>query len=102
MVGRGENIKIWGGFMMENLFSKAISIESNKTKTENGANAFKSTNDSLVDLFAIIGSLRSRRKEEIEDLFTEPMLKILYWRLRWRFTLEILEVDLAREKLLKQ
>jgi hypothetical protein len=53
---------------MTNLFSKAISIESNKTKTENCANAFKSTNDSLVDLFGIIGSLRGRCKEEVEDL----------------------------------
>jgi len=66
---------------LKNLFSKAISIESNKTKTENCANAFKSTNDSLVDLFAIIGSLRSRRKEEIEDLFArahaeDPLLAI--------------------------
>ena len=66
---------------MTNLFSKAISIESNKTKTENCANAFKSTNDSLVDLFAIIGSLRSRRKKEIEDLFArahaeDPLLAI--------------------------
>ena len=66
---------------MTNLFSKAISIESNKTKTENGANAFKSTNDSLVDLFSIIGSLRGRRKEEVEDLFAkahaeDPLLAI--------------------------
>ena len=66
---------------MENLFSKAISIESNKTKTENCANAFKSTNDSLVDLFGIIGSLRCRDKEEVEDLFAkahaeDPLLAI--------------------------
>jgi len=66
---------------MTNLFSKAISIESNKTETENGANAFKSTNDSLVDLFAVIGSLRDRDKEEIEDLFAkahaeDPLLAI--------------------------
>ncbi|NLZ54012.1 MAG: DUF2828 family protein, partial [Thermoanaerobacteraceae bacterium] len=66
---------------MENLFSKAISIESNKTKTENDANAFKSTNDSLVDLFGVIGSLRGRDKEEVEDLFAkahaeDPLLAI--------------------------
>ena len=66
---------------MTNLFSKAISIESNKTKTENGANAFKSTNDSLVDLFGVIGSLRGRDKKEIEDLFAkahaeDPLLAI--------------------------
>lgn len=56
---------------MENLFSKAISIESNKTTTENGANAFKSTNDSLVDLFSIIGSLRGRNEKAVEDLFAK-------------------------------
>jgi hypothetical protein len=66
---------------LKNLFSKAISIESNKTRTENGANAFKSTNDSLVDLFGVIGSLRGRDKEEVEDLFArahaeDPLLAI--------------------------
>jgi hypothetical protein len=66
---------------MKNLFSKAISIESNKTKPEIYANAFKSTNDSLVDLFGVIGSLRSRNKEEVEDLFArahaeDPLMAI--------------------------
>ena len=66
---------------MKNLFSEAISIESNKTKTENGANSFKSTNDSLVDLFGVIGSLRGRSQEEVEDLFArahaeDPLMAI--------------------------
>ena len=56
---------------MKNVFSNAILMESNKTKTEKGANAFKSTTDSLVDLFGTIGSLRGREVEEIENKFAK-------------------------------
>lgn len=56
---------------MKNLFAKAIKVESNKTRTENYANAFKSTDDSLVDLFGTIGSLRTRETEEIEKKFAK-------------------------------
>lgn len=41
----------------------------NRTTTENGANSYKSTGDSLVDLFGVIGSLRTAEPQRIERLF---------------------------------
>lgn len=55
---------------MENSFLKAVKSENNWKKTENYANALKSTLDPVLDLFGTVGSLRSRSREEIENLFT--------------------------------
>lgn len=44
---------------------------NNQTKTINGANALKSTNSSLVDLFGSIGALRNRNPLDIETMFSQ-------------------------------
>lgn len=43
-----------------NKFAKAIRNEENMTRTENGMKAYKSTTNACLDLFAVIGALRSR------------------------------------------
>ena len=43
--------------------------ESSIKRTENGAFAYNTTDNSLVDLFAIIGALRPRTESEIRDKF---------------------------------
>lgn len=50
-------------------FSDAIKHEGTKTYTENRAMAYSTTDDSLVDLFGLIGALRPRTEEEIIDKF---------------------------------
>lgn len=54
---------------MFNKFLEGLKQENNKTYTENGARALKSTESHLVDLFGTIGSMRIREKEDIERLF---------------------------------
>lgn len=52
-------------------FAQALSNESRKTFTENGATAYNSTGTKLLDLFATIGSLRQRSDMEVERLFAD-------------------------------
>lgn len=52
-------------------FSEAMREESRWTKTENGAAARNTTDSALLDIFATIGSMRSRPEEEIIKKF-EP------------------------------
>lgn len=52
-------------------FSEAINNESKKTYTQNGAKARNTSSDALVDLFGSIGSLRTRKTEEITALIAE-------------------------------
>lgn len=54
-----------------NKFVKAMQNEENKTYTENGAFATKSTNSYLLDLFGVIGSLRGRKNSDIWRLFSK-------------------------------
>ena len=54
---------------MKNLFAAAVGMESNMTYTENGAKVYSSTGAALLDLFANIGSLRSRSEQEIIEKF---------------------------------
>lgn len=54
--------------MSEN-FIKSIKNETNETLTENGAIAYRTTNSDLLDLFAVIGALRTRPSQEIETKF---------------------------------
>ena len=67
-------------------FAQAASRAATETRTENGAKARNTSMDALVDLFATIGSLRSRSESEIETLFAEaykedPLIatKILFY-----------------------
>lgn len=50
-------------------FVKALEMEMNMTQTENGAAAFKSTGSDLVNLFGVIGALRTRDERSIEQEF---------------------------------
>lgn len=52
-------------------FVNAMKSENNWTKTENGADALLSTNSSLVDMFGVIGALRTRNENDIISLFTK-------------------------------
>lgn len=54
-------------------FSKAVKKFNNYTLTENGAVALKSTEDSLVDLFATVGAMRGKNYDEVVQAF-EPAL----------------------------
>ena len=67
-------------------FSEAAKNESKKTFTENGATAFNTTDNALVDLFSTIGSLRNTSDDRVTRLFSEaykidPLMatKILYY-----------------------
>lgn len=50
-------------------FADAMRTEENIKLTENGALAYKSTGDDLVNLYGLIGSLRNRDESDIESLF---------------------------------
>ena len=52
-------------------FLNTLKDNMNNTKTFNGANAVKSTNSSLLDLYGVIGALRNRKEIEIENLFSK-------------------------------
>lgn len=52
-------------------FTDGVKREGNWKKTENYADALKSTTNSLVDLFATIGALRSRPDRDVESKFTD-------------------------------
>lgn len=54
---------------MENIFVNGMNERSSRTTTENGANAFNTTGNSLVDLFGCIGSIRDRQPEEVTKMF---------------------------------
>lgn len=56
---------------MENKFIKGIKGETNETLTENGAVAYRTTNSDLLDMFAVIGALRTRPSNEIIAKFTK-------------------------------
>lgn len=50
-------------------FSDVMREESKWTKTENGADAKNTTDSALLDIFATIGSMRSRSEDEIIQKF---------------------------------
>lgn len=52
-------------------FANALKEEARKTYTENGAQAYNTTSDALLDLFGTIGSLRTRDYTEIDTLVEE-------------------------------
>ena len=51
--------------------AQAMTNESRKKLTENGATAYSSTGSAMLDLFGCIGSLRSREESDICRLFVE-------------------------------
>lgn len=55
---------------MSNKFVSAMISENNWKLTENLADSLKSTTNSLLDLFATIGALRTRTNADIERLFS--------------------------------
>lgn len=52
-------------------FSDALTNESRKTYTENGAEAYNSTLNACLDLFGSVGALRERKDSEVFSLFEE-------------------------------
>ena len=52
-------------------FAEAMTNESKKTYTENGARAKNTSGDACLDLFGTIGALRSRDVSEVQQLFAE-------------------------------
>lgn len=67
-------------------FSEAMREESKWTKTENGADAKNTTDSALLDMFATIGSMRSRSEDEIIQKFElafqeDPLgaMRCLFW-----------------------
>jgi len=54
---------------MSNTFIKAVNTELTHTTTENGANAYNTTGDALLDLFGVLGSLRNADENRITTLF---------------------------------
>ena len=50
-------------------FSEVIKENATRTYTENGAKAYSTTGNKLLDLFSTVGALRTRTKEEIEEKF---------------------------------
>jgi hypothetical protein len=66
-----------------NKFLEAMLIENNLKLTENGALALRSTMNPLVDAFGVIGALRTRKDEEIEQIFSKAFAAndLLAWKL---------------------
>ena len=67
-------------------FAQVIVKETQKKLTENGAMAYSTTNNALLDLFGTIGALRSRSEEDIQAKFAaafneDPLLatKMLFY-----------------------
>ena len=67
-------------------FSEVIKENATRKYTENGARAYNTTGDKLLDLFSTVGSLRTRSEEEIREkyrlAFSEDQLlatKLLFY-----------------------
>lgn len=54
---------------------KYLKAETNKTFTENGAVAFKTTNSACLDLFSTIGAMRNSREDSVLTVFTAHTVK---------------------------
>lgn len=70
----------------QNSFANAARVDSTHTYTENGAQALKTTSDARLDLFAVIGALRSADDNRLISLFenayaVDPLFatKILFY-----------------------
>lgn len=47
----------------------------NRTLSENGAMAYRSTSNALVDCFGMIGAMRNRNEEDIRRLYTKALIE---------------------------
>lgn len=56
---------------MANSFAAAMKSESNKTFTANGATAYSSTGNALLDLFSAVGSMRNAPASRIETMLAD-------------------------------
>ena len=56
---------------MSEKFVNAMNEENNWKLTENMADALKSTKNDLVDLFAVVGAMRTRDEQDIEQAFSK-------------------------------
>ena len=56
----------------------AIKDEANITRTENGAKAFRSTENFCLDLFSSIGALRNADETDIINQFIRAYTCLLY------------------------
>ena len=72
--------------VLDNAFANAARVDSTHTYTENGAQALKTTSDARLDLFAVIGALRSADDNRLISLFenayaVDPLFttKILFY-----------------------
>ena len=50
-------------------FSEVIKENATRKYTENGARAYNTTGDKLLDLFSTVGSLRTRSVDEIREKY---------------------------------
>lgn len=66
-----EESVLFGGTEMENSLAKAMAQKATEKMTENGDKSFSTTKSACLDLFALGGSLRTRSKEDILDLWND-------------------------------
>lgn len=59
----------------ESRFITGLTEASSEKLTENGAFAFNTTSDPLIDLFGMIGGLRTRTEDDIQSLFSNSFEK---------------------------
>ena len=50
-------------------FAQSVKMTTQTTRTENGAFAYNTTSNAILDLFAQIGALRPRSEQEIRTKF---------------------------------
>ena len=58
---------------MSDQFVRAIKSENNWKLTENGADSLKSTSNDLLDLFAVVGAMRTRDERDIQTMFSKAL-----------------------------
>ena len=58
-----------------NAMATALKTEGTKTYTENGAEAFNTTNNAVLDFFSVAGALRNADIDRIERLFESAYAK---------------------------
>ena len=70
-----------------NTFLSNLERKTNYTKTENGGLTHKSTNNRLLDLFALGGSYRNRSDKDCQKLFSEAYFETPLYAVRCLFYL---------------